>query len=159
VWRLVHVGRLVLQAAVMSNLNQAHESRLSVSSPVRAPRWLLALSSCLLIAQGSCGGDDNKGPSPQQQCEALAEDTCDKLLTCASELSGERLTEADRRDCLDSIKAEADCNQAVSVTDNYTECVDTIQDAECEDVFSVNADGELEANELPPVCSGVIRTK
>lgn len=128
------------------------------SYQVTSPRWLLGLGSLLLLAQTGCPSDSN-GPSAQQQCEALAEDTCDKLVSCASKLSGEKLTAADHKDCVDSVKEESGCSSAVSVSSNYSKCVDAIQGASCDDVYSVDTDGSLVVNDLPSVCNGVVLSK
>jgi hypothetical protein len=140
----------VLQGAAMSKSSQVHRS----SS--RAPRWLLGLGSLVLIAQTGCGSSSD-GPSPQAQCEALAEDTCDKLVGCASKLSGEKLTAADHKECVDSVKEASECSSATAIGAKYGECVDAIKSASCEDVYSVNDQGELDVNDLPSVCNGVIK--
>jgi hypothetical protein len=124
-----------------------------------ASRWLLGVSSLLLAAQISGCSSDHSGPSAQDQCEMLAEQTCDRLVNCASELTGEKPGSTDHKDCVDSITSESDCSKAVSVSKGYAECIDDIRSATCDDVYSVAADGSLEVNELPPVCKGVILTK
>ena len=124
-----------------------------------ASRWLFGFIGLLLATQVSGCGSDQSGPSAQDQCEMLANETCDRLVSCASKLTGEKLGTADHKDCVDSITAEADCSKAVSVTKGYAECTDTIRSATCDDVYSVADDGTLEVNDLPPVCEGVILTK
>ena len=139
----------------MSNLSHANDSRLSLR---RAPRWLLGLGGFLLVAQTGCPSD-SKGPSPQQQCEALAEDICDKAVSCYSELSGEKATAQDRKDCVKELLEDDDCSKAVRVSDDYPKCIDAVQHADCEDVWRVDDTGEPVLNELPSVCEDVILTK
>jgi hypothetical protein len=124
------------------------------STPV--PRWLLGLGSLFVIAQSGCGSSGD-GPSPQAQCQALAEDTCDKLVSCASELSGEKLTAADHKDCVDSVEKESECSSATAIGSSYGACVDAIKSATCDDVYSVDTDGSLVVNDLPSVCRGVVK--
>jgi hypothetical protein len=117
----------------------------------------LALVSCLAVV--GCSSDDKKGPSAQDQCEMLADAMCDRLVTCANELTGEKLGATDRNDCVESVTSASDCSKAVSVSSDYDECSDRIRSASCDDVWSVDDDGTLEVNGLPPVCEGVILTK
>src|SRR6185312_8426493 len=72
----------------------------------------LALSFALITLTG-CPSDSDNGPTARQQCEALAEDTCDKLVSCASELTDEDLTEADHKNCVESVTSETECSKAV----------------------------------------------
>jgi hypothetical protein len=135
-------------------MNQFYHTNDSLSWP-RLPRWILAVGGLWMLAQTGCPSD-SKGPSPQTQCEALADDICDKLVSCYGELTGDKPSEKDRQACLTPLKA--DCKNAVGVDANYPKCVDSIHDATCDDVFSVNDDGDLEANDLPSVCEDVILT-
>lgn len=152
----------MVQSRAMPNSSHTLDSHVPSCAPAgvrRAPRWLLGLGSLLLLAQAGCPSD-SKGPSPKQQCEALKDDICDKLVSCAGKLTGEKLTEADHQDCLDSIMdSDSDCDKAVRVSDDYPTCVDAIQDATCDDVYSVNDDDELVVNDLPSVCEEVILTR
>jgi hypothetical protein len=128
--------------------------------PFRAsiPGWPLALGCALLLLTG-CPSDSNNGPTARQQCEALAEDTCDKLVSCASKLTEEHFTDADHKDCVDSVTEETECRNAVSISDDYPDCVEAIRNASCDDVYSVDDDGNLVVNNLPPMCSGVVKVK
>jgi len=116
---------------------------------------LLALAICAAVG---CSDDDDDS-SAQDRCVALAEATCERLVSCAGELTGEDLGDADQADCVDSVRAESECSRAVATGPGYNECISIIRDASCEDVWSVDADGDLELNELPEVCEGVIQTQ
>jgi hypothetical protein len=136
---------------------------------LRAPRWLLGLGGLFLIAQVSCSSSDGKNASPEQQCEALSEDICDKIVNCYAELTGEKADSAFREDCVDSLINDQDtpCSDAVKVGDTYGQCVDNIHAASCEDVLVVDDNGDLLVdedgvpgiNELPSSCENVILTK
>jgi hypothetical protein len=117
----------------------------------------LAFTVCLALV--GCSSDGNKGPSVQDQCEMLAAAMCDRLVDCASELTGEKLGTSDRNGCIDGITTDLDCNNALAVSSHYDECNTRIGAASCDDVWSVDDDGTLEVNDLPPVCEGVILTK
>lgn len=131
-------------------------------------RSLLALGSVLLIAQVSCSSSDGKASAPQQ-CEALSEDICDKIVDCYKELTGAKVDASWRNDCVDSLVNDQDtpCSSAVRVSDSYGTCVDTIHAASCEDVLVVDdngdplvdEDGVPAINDLPSSCEDVILTK
>lgn len=139
----------MLQGAAMSKLTHHNSSR----------NWPLGAACSLLLALSGCPSSDSKGPTAREQCEALAEDTCDKLVSCASKLTDEKLTDADHQDCVDSVTDETECKNAVSISDDYPDCVDAIRGATCDDVYSVDEDDNLVVNDLPPVCNGVIKVK
>jgi hypothetical protein len=124
---------------------------------------MLRVSAILVFALSSfqvgCSSDDNDGPSAQDSCEMLTDAMCERLTTCAGELTGQKLSASDRDELCDNVLSEIDCNKVVAVSDDYEECSDSIASASCEDVYSVDDDGNLEVNELPPVCEGVILTK
>jgi hypothetical protein len=126
-------------------------------------KFIHRFSSSVVLAVCLCGfgcsSGDKKGPSAQDQCEMLADAMCDRLVNCASELTGEKLGASDRSDCVDSITTDTDCSKAVAVSSDYDECSARIRAASCDDVWSVDDDGTLEVNGLPPVCEGVILTK
>lgn len=122
---------------------------------------MLRVSSIVVVLcsfQVGCTSD-KKGPSAQDSCEMLADAMCERLVNCASELTGEKLSASDRADCVEGITAESDCDKAVEISKDYDECSDRIRSASCDDVWSVDDDGNLEVNGLPPVCEGVIITK
>lgn len=108
---------------------------------------------------GGCPSDSDNGPTARQQCEALAEDTCDKLVSCASKLTDTDFTEADHKDCVDTVTEETECKNAVSIGDDYPDCIDAIRNASCDEVYSIDDEGNLVVNDLPPMCSGVVKVK
>jgi hypothetical protein len=124
-------------------------------------KFMSRVSSVVLMLcslQMGCSSDD-KGPSPQDSCEMLTDIMCERLTTCAGELTGEKLSASERDDLCDQVLSEIDCSKVVAISEDYDECSDSIAAASCEDVYSVDDDGTLEVNELPPVCEGAILTK
>lgn len=123
---------------------------------LRVSSLLVLVSSLLPIA---CSSDSNKGPSAQDSCEMLTDSMCERLTTCAAELTGHKLSVSDKNGLCDQVLSEIDCSKAVSISDDYDECSDGISAASCDDVYTVDDDGNLEVNDLPPVCQGVIISK
>jgi hypothetical protein len=126
-------------------------------------KLMLRVSSVLVVASSllhmGCSSDDKKGPSAQDSCEMLTDAMCERLTTCASELTGQKLSAEDKNELCDQVLFEIDCGKAVSISKDYDECSDSIGAASCDDVYSVDDDGNLEVNDLPPVCKGVIISK
>lgn len=122
---------------------------------------MLLVSSLLVIVslQVGCSSDDKKGPSAQDSCEMLTDAMCERLTTCAGELTGEKLSTNDKNELCDQVLFQIDCSKAVSVSDDYDECSDSISAASCDDVYSEDDEGNLQVNDLPPVCKGVIIAK
>lgn len=89
----------------------------------------------------------------------LTDAMCERLTTCAGELTGHKLSASDKDELCDQVLSEIDCSKAVSISDDYDECSDGISAASCDDVYTVDDDGNLEVNDLPPVCQGVIISK
>jgi hypothetical protein len=139
--------------SISSHTNDSH-----INPTRRGPRWLLGLGGVLMLTQTGCPSD-SKGASPQQQCEALSDEISDKLVSCAEKLSGEKLSTSERRDLVDSVEEGIDCSKAVRVSDDYPTCIDAVQDASCDDVYSVDDDDQLVPNDPPSVCEEVILTR
>ena len=124
---------------------------------------MLRVSSLIVVAscsfQVGCSSDAKKGPSAQDSCEMLTDAMCERLTTCAGELTGHKLSASDKTDLCDNVLSEIDCSKAVSISHDYDECSNSISSAACEDVYIVDDAGNLEVNDLPPVCEGVIISK
>jgi hypothetical protein len=99
----------------------------------------LVLSGFLI----ACGGG---GDSPEDKCEALLDNICDRVVDC--EL-------ADSHDeCIDALADSNDCSEAEEVGDSYGECRKDIDDASCAELFP-SSGGQVRLT-LPSSCSGAI---
>lgn len=86
----------------------------------------------------------------QQKCRDLVNDWCTKVYECFVERGD--VAESDLadaiRDCKQTGEASIECAKAVSTSDNYDSCLDSVHDTECS---SVGSDGKI-----PSACGGVI---
>lgn len=112
---------------------------------------LWALAALLLTA---CGDDDD-GKSPVQKCKDLIDTFCERVTSCAVEddlldpsyPAGELKT-----DCREALSDELDCDEAVDVGDNYSECLADLQTFSCEESNSALLDDPPSFAEPPDSC-------
>jgi hypothetical protein len=102
----------------------------------------------LLSLLGGCSAESEE--EAQQKCRDLVGDWCSKIYSCAVD-SGD-ITESEKAgyvsDCKKTGEASIECSKAVSTSDNYDSCMDTVHSISC---TSIGSDGKI-----PSQCSGVI---
>ena len=96
---------------------------------------VFALLLPVAAATLGCDEDDN---SPKAKCESLLEAYCDRVADC-SDIS---LTS-----CMISVQTTVNCDDAVSITDNYSTCMSDIRSADCSTIQTA----------LPVSCNGVVQ--
>ncbi len=115
--------------------------------------WLLAI----LIA--GCGGTSEHSPpapSVQPKCEAVLTGYCDSAVAC---LIGAQIVQESERDtanqgCLSQARKGLPCEHAVSVMDNYDQCLIDLKALPCGPVVQLTQG--VPVDPLPATCQRVI---
>jgi hypothetical protein len=114
----------------------------------------LVLAACGALALVGCGDDDEK--SPRAKCETVARTYCDRAVECFEEADlFNNASEA--REAQDECEADfassdgADCNNAVRVTDRYSECLSDLPRMSCNAIVN-------DQEHTPASCANVILT-
>ena len=92
----------------------------------------LVLSACAALTLVGCGDDD--GNSAKDKCETVARTYCDRAVECFEEADAfNNASEArDAQDeCEADFEADAKCDRAVKVSENYGECLDALPRMNC----------------------------
>ena len=119
-------------------------------------RAYLGMVLVSLLSAGACS-DEN----PEDQCRALLETTCRRIRECGEELTGEKLPSSFDDECVESVMKGVGgkgCEAAVDVSSSYDQCIDTLNDLECDELLSEGPDGMLDPT-LPNSCSKVIKVE
>ena len=91
----------------------------------------------LTIALATACGDDGGGSSAPKKCRALLKAFCEKAADC------DLIESSDVDDCVDDADAEVECDEVKEVPDNYEDCLEDVEEAECsEDIESLLDDCE-----------------
>ena len=99
---------------------------------------ILTVFALLLPVAIAILGCDDDNDTPKAKCESLLATYCDRVDECSSDIS--------YRECMISTAVYVNCDDAVSVTDNYPTCMTDIRSAGCDSIQTA----------LPSSCSGVI---
>jgi hypothetical protein len=92
----------------------------------------------------------NTEPSPVEKCDDLVDVLCTRATQC---VAGTTHTE-----CVQAVKTGLPCGSAKDVTSSYDRCIDQLNGASCNVLFSTNpTTGELQL-QLPADCKGTILT-
>lgn len=115
-------------------------------------RWILCGLFTLMAA---CGDDGASGPSAQDKCDMLLDVVCDRLITCAEQLSGQTAPSGIRQACIDKQRTAYDCSRAKAVTASYDRCISEVSSFTCGIFLTTDTSGNVQVN-VPASCNAVI---
>jgi len=114
--------------------------------------WVLAAA---MVAMAACGDDEGGSGGAKKKCETLVDTLCERIVECAVE--GDLFESSEEDDqlasCKRTLRENAGCEDAVSVTEDYDDCLEESENLECSES---NEALMSEVNPIPASCEEVI---